>query len=357
VSAALQRAWLRRGALARALWPLSLLYRLVALLHRQLYATGLRRVERLQAPVIVVGNVVAGGAGKTPVVMALVEHLQRRGLQVGVVSRGYGRSGDGCLEVQPQDDPSRTGDEPLLVRRRTGAPVFVARRRADAGRALLAAYPRTQVIVSDDGLQHHALARDVEICVFDARGVGNGWLLPAGPLREPWPRPVDLVVCGVVAGGHAFPPYEQPMHEDDRSANPAGSARVPTTPQAHTARRRLADHAVRADGTRIALAELRARPVHAVAAIAQPDAFFAMLRAAGIHLAQATALPDHGDFEGFAAGDAPLVCTEKDAAKLWRRQPGAWAVPLVLDIDAPFWAALDRRVDAKLSSADGSPPP
>lgn len=327
MSGALQHAWLRRGPLACLLWPVSLLYGVVAAVHRQLYARGARRIERLPVAVIVVGNVVAGGAGKTPVVIELVQHLRHRGLKVGVVSRGYGRTDTGCREVRREDDAALSGDEPLLIRRRTDAPVFVARRRAEAGRALLAAYPQTEVIVSDDGLQHHALARDIEICVFDTRGVGNAWLLPAGPLREPWPRPVDLVLR---------------------------AARAPVA--GHELRRSLGDTAGRADGTRMPLAGLRGRPVHAVAAIAQPESFFAMLREVGIDVAQATALPDHAGFEGFTAGAATLVCTEKDAAKLWRTQPGAWAVPLEVEIDAAFWRTLDRLLDAKLSSAHGSPP-
>lgn len=328
---ALQRAWLRRGAPARLLHPLSFLYGALAALDRALYARGLRRRERLPVPVIVVGNVVAGGAGKTPVVLALLQHLQERGIRAGVVSRGYGRSGSTCLEVRPDDDASRTGDEPLLVRRRSGAPVFVAATRAEAGRALLHAYPATQVIVSDDGLQHHALARDIEICVFDARGVGNGWLLPAGPLREPWPRAVDLMLT------HGEPP---------------GIA-------GHRMQRRLAAQAVRADGTRMALHALRGTPVHAIAGIANPEAFFAMLRDEGFALAATHALPDHADFAGAAPwpAGATLVCTEKDAVKLWRARPDAWAVPLEVAIPAAFWQALDRLLDARLSSADGSPPP
>ncbi len=191
---ALQGAWRGRGPLACLLWPASLLYRAVSGVHRALFRAGVLRVQRLSVPVVVVGNVIAGGAGKTPVVIALVEHLRQRGIAAGVVSRGYGRRTTGVREVRPEDTAADAGDEPLLVRRRTGAPVFVGERRADAGRALLAAHPEVRVIVSDDGLQHHALARDIELCVFDERGAGNGWLLPAGPLREPWPRQVDFVL-------------------------------------------------------------------------------------------------------------------------------------------------------------------
>lgn len=322
---ALQRAWRSRGPLARLLYPLSLVYGALAALDRSL-----RRPQRLPVPVIVVGNVVAGGAGKTPVVLAVLEHLARRGLPAGTVSRGYGRSGEGCIEVQPGDDAARTGDEPLLLRRQSGQPVFVARRRVEAGHALLRSHPATRVIVSDDGLQHHALARDLEICVFDGRGIGNGWLLPAGPLREPWPRHVDLVLA---------------------HGEPAGVA-------GFRMQRALADHAVRADGTRRPLADLRAAPVHAIAGIASPEVFFAMLRDAGLTLAATHALPDHHDFaQTTFPADATLVCTEKDAVKLWRTRPDAWAVPLQVDIPAAFWQAFDALLDARLSSPHGSPPP
>lgn len=329
---ALQRAWLRRGPLAWLLLPLSLLYGAVALLHRALYRSGLLRTERLPVAMVVVGNVVAGGAGKTPVVLALLQHLRERGIDAGVVSRGYGRSGTDVAEVGADDPPQRSGDEPLLVKRKSGVPVFVARRRADAARALLRAYPDTRVIVSDDGLQHHALARDIEICVFDARGTGNGWLLPAGPLRERWPRAVDLVLA---------------------HGAPAGVG-------GHAVRRELAAQAVRADGTQRSLAELaRDGNVHAVAGIAQPESFFAMLRAAGVPLAGTHALPDHHDFSAGPAlpAGATLACTEKDAAKLWRTRPDAWAVPLQVGLPHGFVAAFDRLLDARLSSAHGSPPP
>ncbi len=327
---ALQRAWLRRGAAAWLLYPLSLLYGALAALDRGLYASGLKRRERLDVPVIVVGNVVAGGAGKTPVVLAVLAHLAARGIAAGVVSRGYGRTASECMEVLPEGAPEKTGDEPLLLRLRGSAPVFVAPRRADAGRALLHAYPATRVLVSDDGLQHHALARDIEVCVFDARGLGNGWLLPAGPLREPWPRHVDLVL----------------QHGD------------PPGVDGHRIERSLGTRACRADGSTIALADLQRTAVHALAGIAQPEAFFAMLRAAGLTLAATHALPDHHDFASLAGipADATLLCTEKDAVKLWRIRPDAWAVPLEVRLPSAFWQEFDRLLDARLSSPHGSSP-
>ena len=328
----LTQAWLNRGFLAWLLWPVSLLMRLIVAVRRAAYGLGLLRSEHPGAPVIVVGNVVAGGAGKTPTVIAIVRHLQARGFRPGVVSRGYGRTGRDCREVTPDSPPELSGDEPLLVRRATGAPVFVATRRAEAARALCAAHPETDVIVCDDGLQHLALRRDVEICVFDERGVGNGFLLPAGPLREPWPRSADLVLNT----------FETP-----------GSA--PTVP-GFTARRALADRAVRADGSDLPLSALRGRQLLALAGIARPQAFFRMLQARGVVPLVVQALPDHYDFSSWLwPSDAGMevICTEKDALKLWPRHPQVWAVPLELTPEPAFFEALDRRLDATLSSRHG----
>lgn len=324
---ALTDAWLQRGWRAWSLWPLSLLYGMLVRLRKALYGMGWLRSERLPVPVLVVGNVVAGGAGKTPVVMAIVQHLQQLGIRVGVISRGYGRRSQACLEVLPGSVVEDVGDEPALIRRTTQAPVFVAARRVQAARALLARHPQTQVIVCDDGLQHLSLQRDLEIGVFDDRGVGNGFLLPAGLLREPWPRPLDLLL-------HTG---QQPAFAGFR------------------ARRSLARHAVRADGSQVALAELGAgKPLLAVAAIAQPGAFFSMLRAQGLVLAETLALPDHDDFSGWAGntdGACTVLCTEKDAVKLWPKEPGALAVPLEFEPEPAFWTAFDQRVKPLLSAS------
>ncbi len=341
----LRTAWQRRGLLARLLWPLSRLYG--ALAARQ-SARQWAQAARLPVPVVVIGNVVAGGAGKTPTTLAVVQHLQARGWRPGIISRGHGRTGNDCREVLPGSDPREAGDEPLLLRQRVGVPVFVAPRRADAGRALLAAHPQTDILVCDDGLQHTALARDVDICVFDARGVGNGWLLPAGPLREPWPRrnagprepwprPVDLVL-------HTEPPAH-PL-----ATSLAATLSDPPPCPAFTARRRLGSHALRADGSTVPLDSLRDQPLTALAGIARPESFFAMLRAAGLTLADTLALPDHFHFDSWRHVPdkrKQLVCTEKDALKLWRHAPDALAVPLVLDVPAAFFTALDERLAAQ----------
>jgi tetraacyldisaccharide 4'-kinase len=219
------------------------------------------------------------------------------------------------------------GDEPLLIQQAIGAPVWVARARADAARGLLQAHPQVQILLCDDGLQHLALARDIEICVMDERGVGNGWLLPAGPLREAWPRQVDAVLqTGPVS-----------------SSLPADTYHAP---------RQLADHALTADGQRIdlqSLAGMNSPPLHAVAGLARPEAFFEMLRQAGLPLVSTTALPDHHPYQDWPKQPGlTWLCTEKDATKLWLHEPGALAVPLVVTPERGFWTALDARIDELL---------
>jgi tetraacyldisaccharide 4'-kinase len=322
----LQHAWSRRGPLARVLWPVSLVYGGLVALRRWCYRVGILPIADVSALVVVVGNVVVGGAGKTPVVIELARHLRKRGHRVGIISRGYGRIGDACFEVEAAMVATDCGDEPLLLKRALSVPVFVAQRRVVAARALLDRYPSTDVVLSDDGLQHLGMARDIEICLFDERGLGNGWLLPAGPMREPWPRPVDLVLSS--------------------AASPASGQ--------HRMSRSLSDLALRSDGTRVHLADLRDRRLVALAAIAQPEPFFAMLRAKDLVLEQAIALPDHDDLHGWLAPADPsiqLIFTEKDAVKLWRRDPRGLAVPLCVDLGSAFLREFDALVDARLSSS------
>lgn len=341
----LLRAWTRRGVVASALWPISLVYQSLVWTRRQLYRTGFLVTQRVDAIVMVVGNVVAGGAGKTPTVIALVQHLQSKNRVVGVISRGYGRKNDACTEVLPDSRPDAVGDEPLLIRRATGAPVFVGRNRHQAAAALLKRYPEVQFIVCDDGLQHYGLYRDLEICVFDDRGCGNGWTLPAGLLRESWPRrPLasagqcnDRLLVLHTGGKPAFAGF--------------------------TANRSLAAFAMDRTGARIPLATLASpgeKPLLAVAGIAQPESFFTMLRALDLPLQQTLALPDHYHFDSLPSniyGGYRVICTEKDAAKLWPLAPSALAVALLFKPEPAFFAALDVALAglaaAKLSSGHG----
>ncbi len=318
----LPRVWTRRGPVAWALRPIAAIYGLLVGLRRWSYAAGVFKTRHAPALVVVVGNVVAGGAGKTPVTIALARHLLAQGWRVGVISRGHGRRTQDVRAVTGDSSPLDVGDEPLLIHQATGVPVWVARARADAAQGLLQAHPEVQILICDDGLQHWALARDLEICVMDERGVGNGWLLPAGPLRETWPRPVDWV-----------------LHTGPQLAESSGLG-------GYRAQRQLADHAVGADGRRVALNTLKGQAVDAVAGLARPEAFFGMLRQAGLTLAHTTALPDHHDFQNWtpAKTGRTLLCTEKDAAKLWSHDPTALAVPLVITPEAHFWTALDARI-------------
>lgn len=332
----LTQAWTTRGPLACSLWLISLTYAALGSIRRFLYRVGIFEAEHVPVPVIVVGNVIAGGAGKTPVVIALVRHLQARGLKVGVVSRGYGRTAKTCLEVRSNRAICDVGDEPALIYFSTLAPVFVAARRIEATRQLLLKHPTTQIIVCDDGLQHLGLHRDLEICVFDDRGVGNGWQLPAGPLREPWPRAVDFV-----------------LHTGSQPAF-----------KGFCGQRKLAHYAVRADGTRTALENLPNQPLLALAGIAKPEQFFDMLRNKGLMLDRTLALPDHYNFDSCLSNEYQgytVICTEKDAVKLWRFHPEALAVPLEFTPEPLFLAEFNRSIDSlmlafshpRLSSADG----
>ncbi|HEX2541846.1 MAG TPA: tetraacyldisaccharide 4'-kinase [Caldimonas sp.] len=330
----LQRAWAGRGRLSTFLLPLSWLFRLVTDVRRALYARGWLASARLPVPVLVVGNLIVGGAGKTPTVIAVVHLLRARGYVPGIVSRGYGGRLEGVRDVEPGDAAMQVGDEPLLLRRRTGAPVVVARDRVAAGRALLRSHPEVDVVVGDDGLQHLALQRDAEVIVFDERGAGNGRLLPAGPLREPVPRRL---------GERQVALYNAP----------AASTSLP----GHLARRRLAGAVALQDWWRgeppalAVLSSLRGRKVLAVAGLARPARFFAMLREHGID-ADERALDDHHDFASlpWPPGTGDVILTEKDAVKL----------PPSRRIEARIWvAALDFEPEPGFASALLSllPPP
>ena len=346
LSQTLQRAWMKRGWLARLLWPLSQLYGALIGIRRWLFEHHWLSAYTADVPVVVVGNLVAGGAGKTPLVMAIVQHLQAAGRRPGVVSRGYGRLDQTCLEVLPHMPARLCGDEPLLIKQRTGVPVFVARRRSDALKALLAAHPDTDLVICDDGLQHYALRRDLNIAVFDDRGLGNGWLLPAGPLREVWPQPqLPLTAKG--------PQSVAPVHLTLHTGRQPAFAGFQSS-------RSLAHEAVAADGTRVPLQSLQGEDLTALAAIANPGAFFDMLRQQGLRLTRTLALPDHDALSGVPIWDQRqrLLCTEKDAVKLFARYPQAGlmllAVPLVFTPEQDFFKALDERLHPLLSTLPSS---
>jgi tetraacyldisaccharide 4'-kinase len=322
--------------LAWLLLPLAVLFRLATWAHRAWYTWGLGTVQHAPVPLIVVGNVVAGGVGKTPVVMALVEHLKQRGLSVGIVSRGHGRQDDKPQLVVDESHPDDVGDEPLLLFRRCAVPVAVARQRIDAVQLLVHAHPGVQVIVSDDGLQHHAMRHDMAICVFDDRGIGNGWPLPAGPLRETWPR--------------------QPAQGSQQWVLNTGN--VPQL-EGYQASRHLALQARNGLGETRPLSDWAGKPIGAMAGIAHPERYFDMLRQRGLSISAALSLTDHADTTTLERAweqlreQQDVLCTEKDAVKLWRRHPQVWAVPLLTDLPPELLARIDAVLAAKLSSPHG----
>uniref|UniRef100_UPI00333FD0F1 tetraacyldisaccharide 4'-kinase n=1 Tax=Duganella hordei TaxID=2865934 RepID=UPI00333FD0F1 len=342
LEATLTRNWLRRGPLACALWPVSLVFGALSGLRAAMFRAGWLKSSRLPVPVVVVGNIYIGGTGKTPLTIWLVQALQAAGMKPGVISRGHGSSADGAREVGAASTPAQVGDEPLLIKQRTGCPVMVGRDRAATGRALLAAHPEVDILLTDDGLQHYALQRDIEIILFDGRGAGNGWLLPAGPLREPVSRRRDFTVINT------------PRLDAGLAAAVGAHRGAPAPIQMVLA----GDHAeqLRDRGVRRTLAELAGLAssgaglrIAAAAGIGNPARFFGMLKAAGLRITELP-LPDHHDFQDrpFAALDADLILmTEKDAVKCaqieeLRDDPRLWVVPVTARIDS---ALADQIVE------------
>ncbi len=285
------RIWYQGGAPPWWLVPFSVLYGAVTAARRLLYVTPVRRALRLSGAVVVVGNLSVGGTGKTPLVCWLVEHLMDLGYRPGIVTRGFGGSSSTVRRICATDDPQVVGDEPILLARRTRAPVAAGRDRPAAAKLLLRA--GCDVIVSDDGLQHYALRRDCEVVVIDGeRGFGNGWLLPAGPLRE---LPGRLKAADVIVVNGA-------------GALPSGALRMQL----------VASYAVAVRGGNTQpLSALAGRSIHAVAGIGHPERFFNMLRSWDIEVT-GHALADHahltrGDIE--FGDDKPVLMTEKDAVK------------------------------------------
>ncbi len=332
----LQRHWwaapgapvpLSHRVLDLALRPLSWFYAALVTLRRGAYAAGLMRRHRLGVPVVVVGNLIVGGAGKTPTTLALVRLLRSAGWTPGVVSRGHGRSGAGVVAVKADSRPRDVGDEPLLLHLKSGAPVVVGVDRVAAARELLAQHPSVDLIIADDGLQHLRLARDVEVIVFDERGAGNGRLLPAGPLREPLPAKVSAP--SLVLYNAAAPSTTLPGALAQRSLGallPLAAWWRGEAPPAQS------------------WAALPSRRLLAVAGVAAPERFFTMLEARGLQI-ERLQLPDHHDFAAlpWPAGTADVVLTEKDAVKLDPERVGGarvWVARLDFTLDAAFTAAL-----------------
>lgn len=304
------------------LWPASLLFRIAVALRRLLYRMRVLESVHPGIPVIVVGNLVAGGSGKTPLVLWLAEFLKAEGRLPAIVSRGYGARLQAPREATLASAPEEVGDEPILLARRSGCPVWVGADRAAVIAALRARHPEVDVLVLDDGLQHYRLRRDLEIAVVDARGFGNGFMLPAGPLREPVSRleSVDAVVRhgGAPVRGFAMRLAGECLH-------------------------RMTDARERRSA-----ASFAGEKVHAVAGIGDPGRFFQHLAALGVKPVPHP-FPDHHPFAAreLEFGDeAPVLLTEKDAVKLRHAaRPNWWVLPVTAQLDPAFGDWLLGRLD------------
>ncbi|MDP1597135.1 MAG: tetraacyldisaccharide 4'-kinase [Methylotenera sp.] len=308
----LQEQWLKFTFWHIFLMPLSWVFGMLATVRKWLYKNGWLKSVRLSVPVVIIGNINVGGTGKTPLVIWLAEQLQLAGYKPGIVSRGYGGNTKQVTEVMPFSNPFEVGDEPVLIATRTSCPVFVSVNRIEAGQALLATYPTCNIIISDDGLQHYRLQRDVEIIVYDSiKGFGNGALLPAGPLRESKNRlkTVDAVVSnGSVVDNKllAVKPIEMQLES---------TAFYNALDKCITSDARVFSH----------------QKVLAIAGIGNPDRFFKQLRLLGLNF-QSRAYSDHYAFkaEDFAGTEADIVVmTEKDAVKCRSfARPNFWVLPV-----------------------------
>ena len=318
-----ERHWYRLSVLSIVLWPASVLYRLLLALRRLAYRSGARAAVRLPVPVIVVGNLVAGGTGKTPLVSWLASRLKRSGRKPGIVSRGYRGSANAPMEVAADSAVATVGDEPLLLARAGDCPVWIGRDRAAAARGLLAAHPECDVLILDDGLQHYGLARDIEIAVEDERRAGNGMLLPAGPLREPLSRRVDAWVVNSISPGNHDPCFRMDLRGDSFRCVADPRERLPAAAFAH-------------------------KKLHAVAGIGNPRRFFDHLARLGLVTVN-HAFPDH---HAYAAGDLEfgdceaLLMTEKDAVKCEAFARAHW---YALQVEAELAPVFFEFIQAKLN--------
>ncbi|CDZ77462.1 Tetraacyldisaccharide 4'-kinase [Legionella massiliensis] len=309
----IDKLWYGKHPLRWLLWPLALLYRVVTGIRRA-YLLKFRQLD-FPVPIIVVGNLTVGGVGKTPLVIALAEQLKSRGLKVGIVSRGYGSTlKQFPHEVSLSDKTSQAGDEPFLIAQKTGCPVVIAPKRVQAVQYLLDKY-QSQIIISDDGLQHYAMGRSIEIVVIDGlRRLGNGLCLPAGPLRETVSRlgKSDLLVVneGVWPGAYSM------------NMQPGELTHLAT-------------------GEKVALNTL-STPVAAVAAIGHPQRFFTTLQNLGIAIIKYP-FPDHHRFHinDLQFRENVVVMTEKDAVKCRAFAADSWYfLPVEAKLSDSFWQAL-----------------
>lgn len=312
-SLTIDKLWYEKHVLRWLLWPFSLIYQLLTKL-RRVYLTGLCQ-HQFSVPVIVVGNLTVGGVGKTPLVIALAKQLQEKGLRVGIVSRGYGaKINQFPYEISTEDAASLVGDEPLLIAQKTACPVVIAPKRVQAVQYLLDNY-QSQIIISDDGLQHYALGRAIEIVVVDGlRKLGNGLCLPAGPLRESAKRlqEADLIVVNEGEWPEAYS-----MH-----LRPGKLTQIVT-------------------GKEIEIERLT-KPIAAVAAIGHPQRFFRTLQNLGLAIIKYP-FPDHYQFclKDMQFREKEVIMTEKDAVKCRPFALDSWYfLPVEAKLSDSFWQAL-----------------
>ena len=304
------------------LFPLSAIFFLIFFIRKYLYQFNFLKSFKLNVPVIVIGNITLGGTGKTPLIIHLAKELKKNGYYPGIVSRGYGSRVIGAIEVNQKSNINEVGDEPILIQKHTHMPVFVSKDRAMAAKALIKKYKKIDVILSDDGIQHYRLMRDVEVLVIDGtRGFGNGYLLPAGPLRELKHKlnDVDAIVCNhkkVIDGSYLM------KYKSEFLINLKTKQKIP-------------------------LSEVSLSNIHAIAGIGNPDRFFNDLKSLGL-VFNSSAYQDHyrftkKDFKTMAGKN--IIMTEKDAVKCEKfAQDNFWYLPVDVDINSKFTNVILKKL-------------
>ena len=304
------------------LFPLSAIFFLIFFIRKYLYQFNFLKSFKLNVPVIVIGNITLGGTGKTPLIIHLAKELKKNGYHPGIVSRGYGARSISATEVNQKSDIDEVGDEPILIQKHTHMPVFVSKDRVMAAKALIKKYKKIDVILSDDGIQHYRLMRDVEVLVIDGtRGFGNGYLLPAGPLRELKYKlnDVDVIVCNhkkVIDGSYLM------KYKSEFLVNLKTKQKIP-------------------------LSKVRLGNIHAIAGIGNPDRFFNDLKSLGL-VFNSSAYQDHyrfmkKDFKTMSGKN--IIMTEKDAVKCEKfAQDNFWYLPIDVDIDSKFTNVILKKL-------------
>lgn len=304
------------------LLPLSAVFLLISFIRKTLYEFNFLKSFKLKIPVIVIGNITSGGTGKTPLIIYLANELKKNGYRPGIISRGYGSKSEGVMEVSQKSDVAEAGDEPMLIQKHTHLPVFVSKDRVLAAKALVKKYAKTDVILSDDGIQHYRLRRDLEVLVIDGtRKFGNGYLLPAGPLREfrSKLKTVDAIVCNhkkVIDGSYLM------KYKGHLLIN------LKTNKKIH-------------------LNNLSLKNIHAIAGIGNPDHFFDYLKTYNI-LFSSSAFQDHYKFskKDFRdMNDKNIIMTEKDAVKCQQfSRNNFWYLPVIAEVDSKFTDVILKKL-------------